>query len=74
MTRAGVASADIPGEGPLVRVGRGLSLVQHPNADLPSTLEAAMQRTYSASPYQSFLTGSGTQTFSNFDKTTTTGR
>jgi membrane peptidoglycan carboxypeptidase len=43
-------------------------LLDNPNADLTSTLEAAMQRKYSASPYQSFLTGSGTQTFSNFDK------
>ncbi len=43
-------------------------LLEHPGADLTSTLQAAMQRKYSASPYQSFLTGSGTQTFSNFDK------
>ena len=43
-------------------------LTEHPGADLTSTLEAAMQRKYSASPYQTFLTGSGTQTFSNFDR------
>ena len=43
-------------------------LLEHPGADLSSTLDAAMQRKYSASPYQTFLTGSGTQTFSNFDR------
>ncbi len=43
-------------------------LLDNPGADLTTTLQAAMQRKYSASPYQRFLTGSGTQTFSNFDK------
>ncbi len=43
-------------------------LGDHPGADLTTTLQAAMQRKYSASPYQRFLTGSGSQTFSNFDK------
>ncbi len=43
-------------------------LASHPGSDLTTTLSAAMQRKYSASPYQRFLTGSGTQSFSNFDK------
>ena len=43
-------------------------LIENPRASLTSTLEAAMQRKYSASPYQVFATGSGTQTFSNFDR------
>ncbi len=43
-------------------------LIENPGADLTSTLQAAMQRRYSASPYQTFLTGSGAQTFSNFDR------
>ena len=43
-------------------------LIENPGADLTTTLQAAMQRRYSASPYQTFLTGSGAQTFSNFDR------
>ncbi len=43
-------------------------LIEHPHADLTTTLEAAMQRRYSASPYQRFATGSGSQSFSNFDR------
>jgi len=43
-------------------------LIENPGADVPTTLQAAMQRRYSASPYQTFLTGSGAQTFSNFDR------
>jgi membrane peptidoglycan carboxypeptidase len=43
-------------------------LLENPHADLTSTLQAAMQRRYSASPYQMFATGSGMQTFSNFDR------
>ncbi len=42
-------------------------LIQHPGADLRPMLAAAMQRKYSASPYQTFATGGGTQRFSNFD-------
>ncbi len=42
-------------------------LIEHPGAGLRSMLDAAMQRKYSASPYQTFITGSGTQRFSNFD-------
>lgn len=43
-------------------------LLENPGAGLTATLEAAMQRRYSASPYQTFFTGSGAQTFSNFDR------
>ena len=42
-------------------------LLENPHANLTTTLEAAMQRRYSASPYQMFATGGGLQSFSNFD-------
>ncbi|MDN6873291.1 transglycosylase domain-containing protein [Pseudomonas citronellolis] len=41
-------------------------LIANPNADLSAMLAAAMQRKYSASPYESFFTGGGVHTFSNF--------
>lgn len=34
---------------------------------LPAMLQAAMERRYSASPHESFFTGGGVHTFSNFD-------
>ena len=43
-------------------------LAVNPGASLRQTLEAAMQRQYSASPGQSFYTGGGVLSFSNFDK------
>lgn len=43
-------------------------LIANPNADLSTMLAAAMQRKYSASPYESFFTGGGVHTFSNFRK------
>jgi membrane peptidoglycan carboxypeptidase len=43
-------------------------LREQPGAALSSVLSAAMQRRYSASPYQAFLTGGGSQTFSNFNR------
>lgn len=42
-------------------------LSTHPGMTLAGFLEAAMERTYSASPAERFVTGGGTQTFSNFD-------
>ncbi len=36
---------------------------------LPAMLEAAVERKYSASPGETFYTGGGAQTFSNFEKT-----
>lgn len=41
-------------------------LIANPKADLSAMLAAAMQRKYSASPYESFFTGGGVHTFSNF--------
>ncbi|WP_430765367.1 transglycosylase domain-containing protein [Pseudomonas citronellolis] len=41
-------------------------LIANPNADLSAMLAAAMQRKYSASPYESFFTGGGVHTFANF--------
>ncbi len=42
-------------------------LADHPRAELPEMLSAAMRRSYSASPVERFATGGGIQTFSNFD-------
>lgn len=39
----------------------------NPGASLEEMLSAAMERSYSASPAERFVTGGGTQTFSNFD-------
>ncbi|KAF1070575.1 MAG: hypothetical protein GAK45_00756 [Pseudomonas citronellolis] len=41
-------------------------LAANPGSDLSAMLAAAMQRTYSASPYESFFTGGGVHTFGNF--------
>ncbi len=43
-------------------------LAVNPGASLRQTLQAAMQRQYSANPGQSFYTGGGVLNFSNFDK------
>lgn len=42
-------------------------LPQRTDRSLQATLNAAMERTYSASPAESFFTGGGVHTFSNFD-------
>lgn len=42
-------------------------LAQAPDRGLPAMLEAAMERRYSGSPGESFVTGGGVQTFSNFE-------
>jgi membrane peptidoglycan carboxypeptidase len=44
------------------------TMVSTPDIDLESLLQAALDRKYSASPYESFFTGSGVQSFGNFDK------
>ncbi len=44
-------------------------LRRYPEADLRTTLDAAMERTYSASPGERFFTGGGTHVFNNFDGT-----
>lgn len=41
-------------------------LGQHPDSDLADMLQAALERTYSASPAESFFTGGGLHTFNNF--------
>lgn len=43
-------------------------LRRNPDATLEQMLEAALQRRYSASPYEQFFTGSGVQRFNNFRK------
>lgn len=42
-------------------------LRKNPQADLVSMLQAAMDRSYSASPYESFFTAGGLHRFDNFD-------
>jgi len=42
-------------------------LLGKPETSLTEMLDAAMERRYSASPAERFVTGGGTQTFSNFD-------
>ncbi|HSR40818.1 MAG TPA: transglycosylase domain-containing protein, partial [Longimicrobiales bacterium] len=44
-------------------------VLAEPGIDLRALLEASMERRYSASPGERFLTGGGVQTFSNFDDT-----
>lgn len=44
-------------------------LLAEPRMELREFLEASMERTYSASPHERFVTGGGSQTFSNFDDT-----
>ena len=43
-------------------------LVASRDRDLSAMLQAAMERRYSASPYESFFTGGGLHTFNNFRK------
>ncbi|WPC06319.1 transglycosylase domain-containing protein [Pseudomonas benzenivorans] len=43
-------------------------LIRTPDASLPDMLDAALQRKYSASPYERFFTGGGLHTFANFRK------
>ncbi|MEA1028518.1 transglycosylase domain-containing protein [Pseudomonas sp. N-137] len=43
-------------------------LIQHSDRNLPTMLEAALDRTYSASPGEAFFTGGGLHTFNNFRK------
>jgi membrane peptidoglycan carboxypeptidase len=42
-------------------------LAEHPSATLDQILDAALNRRFSASPYQRFYTGGGLHTFANFD-------
>lgn len=42
-------------------------LLRNPDGGLRAMLDAAMERSYSASPAERFATGGGVQTFSNFD-------
>ncbi len=43
-------------------------LLQNKEASLPAMLQAALERKYSASPYETFFTGGGIHTFNNFRK------
>ena len=44
-------------------------LVAHPGGEVGAMLDAALDRTYSASPAERFFTGGGVHTFVNFDPT-----
>lgn len=44
------------------------TLGRSPDIDLPAFLRQALERRYSASPYETFLTGGGEHTFNNFDR------
>jgi membrane peptidoglycan carboxypeptidase len=44
-------------------------ILARPDESLEDLLRAAMERGYSASPAERFVTGGGVQTFSNFDRT-----
>lgn len=63
---AELASAAATAEDPLTgwTVER---LRQAPQTTLPEILEAALERRYSASPHERFVTGGGVHVFSNFD-------
>ncbi|WP_107852980.1 transglycosylase domain-containing protein [Oceanimonas marisflavi] len=43
-------------------------LIRHPDRDLNTMLAAALERRFSASPYERFFTGAGLHTFANFRK------
>ncbi|HAX91160.1 MAG TPA: glycosyl transferase family 51, partial [Rhodospirillaceae bacterium] len=43
-------------------------LSSHPDASMDEMLQAAMDRKYSANPYETFFTGGGAHTFVNFDR------
>ncbi len=43
-------------------------LISQPGQALPELLEAALERRYSASPYETFFTGGGEHHFGNFNK------
>ncbi|MEO4047322.1 transglycosylase domain-containing protein [Pseudomonas sp. CAU 1711] len=43
-------------------------LIAAPDLALPEMLEQALERKYSASPYETFFTGGGAHTFSNFKR------
>lgn len=43
-------------------------LIANPNLPLPQLLEAALDRRYSASPWETFFTGGGEHHFGNFNK------
>lgn len=43
-------------------------LLTHPHIPLAALLDAALERRYSASPYEAFMTGGGIHTFANFNE------
>jgi membrane peptidoglycan carboxypeptidase len=44
------------------------TMINEPGIDLQTLLQESLERKYSASPWESFFTGSGVHAFSNFDK------
>jgi membrane peptidoglycan carboxypeptidase len=68
---AGLSSAELRAVGLRDPIGRWaveyLASARDADRELPSMLEAALDRTYSASTGESFFTGGGRHTFRNFD-------
>ena len=57
------------GRDPLDQMGRGNLARRQTAWRLQPFLDKAMERHYSASPYEAFFTGGGVHHFENFDKT-----
>jgi len=64
---AELARQDTPGRDPITRWAVA-TLRQERGLDLDGFLQRALDRKYSASPYEAFFTGGGLHTFENFDK------
>ncbi|MGH7787582.1 MAG: transglycosylase domain-containing protein [Candidatus Binatia bacterium] len=64
---ARAARADDPRADPL-SLWAAETLVKHPGMELDALLQAALDRKYSASPGETFFTGSGQHNFNNFNK------
>lgn len=61
-----LAAQTVHPKDPLARWARDY-LLQFPGASLKAMLEAAMERSYSGSPAETFFTGSGAHRFENFE-------
>ena len=64
-TPAGLKKVEVPEQDPLSRWALDY-LIQNPDRDLSKMLDAALNRTYSASPGEAFFTGGGLHHFHNF--------
>ncbi|MCY1504121.1 Transglycosylase [compost metagenome] len=67
MSPAELRKAEVPEQDRLTRWAVDY-LITAKDPGLPAMLDAALERKYSASPYEGFFTGGGMHTFSNFRK------